>query len=42
MGSRFDAPGAAPPPQEETSLDLWRAMDDGRDPTLPTERRTEP
>jgi hypothetical protein len=42
MGSRYDAPGAAPPPREETSLDLWRAMDDGRDPTLPSESRTDP
>ena len=42
MGSRYDAPGAAPPPREETSLDLWRAMDDGRDPTLPPERSTDP
>jgi hypothetical protein len=42
MGSRYDAPGSAPPPRDETSLDLWRAMDDGRDPTLPPERRTDP
>lgn len=38
MGSRYDAPGAsgpAPsaPPEEQTSLDLWKAMDEGRDPT---------
>ncbi len=38
MGSRYDAPGAAPatsqaPPEEQTSLDLWRAIDEGRDPT---------
>ncbi len=42
MGSRYDAPGAAPPPREETSLDLWRAMDDGRDPTLPSESGKDP
>ena len=38
MGTRYDAPGAAPappvaPPEEQTSLDLWKAMDEGRDPT---------
>jgi uncharacterized membrane protein (TIGR02234 family) len=38
MGSRYDAPGpAAPlpatPPEEQSSLDLWKAMDEGRDPT---------
>jgi uncharacterized membrane protein (TIGR02234 family) len=42
MGSRYDAPGTAPPPREETSLDLWRALDDGRDPTLPDRRSTDP
>ena len=30
MGSRYDAPGSTPDrPDEETSLDLWRALDDG-------------
>ena len=38
MGSRYDAPGAAPQPREETGLDLWKALDQGRDPTL-TDRR---
>ncbi|MDF1603104.1 Trp biosynthesis-associated membrane protein [Nocardioides sp. YIM 152315] len=38
MGRRYDAPGAAEPaptapPEEQSSLDLWKAMDDGRDPT---------
>ena len=38
MGSRYDAPAtaaAAPeqPPEEQSSLDLWKAMDEGRDPT---------
>ena len=37
MGSRYDAPGtaAAPEqaPEEQSSLDLWKAMDEGRDPT---------
>lgn len=38
MGSRYDAPGATPttsvaPTEERTSLDLWRAIDEGRDPT---------
>ena len=42
MGSRYDAPGAAPPPRDETSLDLWRALDDGRDPTLSDRRPTDP
>jgi uncharacterized membrane protein (TIGR02234 family) len=37
MGSRYDAPGAAPPPtpdpEDQSSLELWKAMDEGRDPT---------
>ncbi|HEU5036032.1 MAG TPA: Trp biosynthesis-associated membrane protein [Nocardioides sp.] len=37
MGSRYDAPGAVPAPEaapeEQSSLDLWKAMDEGRDPT---------
>lgn len=39
MGSRYDAPGAAAgAPEhrestEQTSLDLWKAMDEGHDPT---------
>jgi uncharacterized membrane protein (TIGR02234 family) len=44
MGSRYDAPtgsstdapaGEQPPadPAEQSSLDLWKAMDEGRDPT---------
>lgn len=46
MGSRYDAPtGAAAPPdkpaEEQTSLDLWKAMDEGRDPTTPDARDTE-
>ena len=40
MGSRYDAPGSAPapvaPPEEQSSLDLWKAMDEGRDPTAGT------
>jgi uncharacterized membrane protein (TIGR02234 family) len=30
MGSRYDAPGTAEPVAEQ---DMWRALDDGRDPT---------
>ena len=38
MGSRYDAPrrrapSAEPPAGGPTSLDLWKAMDEGRDPT---------
>jgi uncharacterized membrane protein (TIGR02234 family) len=37
MGSRYDAPAGGPrerPPSEERSnLDLWKSMDEGRDPT---------
>ena len=37
MGTRYDAPGAAPVPEkapdEQSSLDLWKAIDEGRDPT---------
>jgi hypothetical protein len=39
MGRRYDAPAAAPeapaaPPEDQENLDLWKAMDDGRDPTV--------
>ncbi len=38
MGSRYDAPGSEVPaatvvPEEQSSLELWKAMDEGRDPT---------
>ncbi len=40
MGRRYDAPGAVggtrppdPAPEEQTNLELWRAIDEGRDPT---------
>ena len=40
MGSRYDAPGAGGaetpadlPPEERTNLDLWKQLDEGRDPT---------
>ncbi len=36
MGRRYDAPGAAEAktdPAESSNLDLWKAMDEGRDPT---------
>ncbi|CAN5669787.1 hypothetical protein BH11ACT8_BH11ACT8_13210 [soil metagenome] len=40
MGRRYDAPGAAPdapppdvPIEDRTNLDLWRAIDEGHDPT---------
>ncbi|WP_345524172.1 Trp biosynthesis-associated membrane protein [Nocardioides conyzicola] len=38
MGTRYDAPGSAAPAsvvpvEEQTSLDLWKALDEGRDPT---------
>jgi uncharacterized membrane protein (TIGR02234 family) len=45
MGSRYDAPGAGAPPAAEgdkTGLDLWRALDDGRDPTLHERDRCDP
>jgi len=46
MSSRYDAPGAAPviadPDGPDNSLDLWRAMDEGRDPTLPTDGHRDP
>ncbi len=39
MGSRYDAPGAAEVEQEpETEQELWKALDEGRDPTDPTRR----
>ena len=38
MGSRYDAPGSAAPAapvelEDQSNLDLWKAMDEGRDPT---------
>jgi uncharacterized membrane protein (TIGR02234 family) len=38
MGRRYDAPADATPtpvqpPEEQENLDLWKAMDEGRDPT---------
>lgn len=33
MGSKYDAPTAATLPEDPTNLDLWKAMDEGRDPT---------
>lgn len=35
MGTRYDAPGAteAPDPAQMEDVDLWRAIDQGRDPT---------
>lgn len=38
MGTRYDAPTGAEPapraaPEEQTSLELWKAIDEGRDPT---------
>jgi uncharacterized membrane protein (TIGR02234 family) len=38
MGRRYDAPGAtrdsASPAEEPSSLDLWKSIDEGRDPTV--------
>lgn len=36
MGSRYDAPGqqrSEEPVEPENNLDIWKALDDGRDPT---------
>jgi hypothetical protein len=33
MGRRYDAPTAAATPEDPSSLDLWKAIDEGRDPT---------
>jgi hypothetical protein len=38
MGRRYDAPAepraaAGPAPEDQENLDLWKAMDEGRDPT---------
>jgi len=40
MGSRYDAPSGAAKPQDPADMediDLWRAIDQGRDPTDPTD-----
>ena len=41
MGARYDAPGA-PPQDDQTDLDLWRALDEGRDPTLTDRPHSDP
>ena len=33
MGSRYDAPGGGPADDPESNLDMWKAIDEGRDPT---------
>lgn len=37
MGSRYDAPGAAPeearPVEEQSNLEVWKSLDEGHDPT---------
>lgn len=33
MGSRYDAPSSRPPKDNRTDTDMWKAMDDGQDPT---------
>ncbi len=35
MGSRYDAPATRPQPEDLDDLDLWRAIDQGHDPTDP-------
>jgi hypothetical protein len=37
MGSRYDAPVRRPAAEEMTEVDLWRALDQGHDPTDPTD-----
>jgi uncharacterized membrane protein (TIGR02234 family) len=44
MGARYDAPGggevALPAPEDRSSIDLWKSLDAGQDPTLgPNEPR---
>lgn len=48
MGTRYDAPGAAgaagavDETVDPTSLDLWRALDQGQDPTVRPDARSDP
>ncbi len=37
MGSRYDAPAARPRAEDLDELDLWRAIDQGHDPTDPAD-----
>ena len=37
MGSRYDAPAARPQVEDLDDLDLWRAIDQGHDPTDPAD-----
>lgn len=41
MGTRYDAPGGVER-HEQTDLDLWKAMDEGTDPTLTDPPRRDP
>jgi hypothetical protein len=33
MGSRYDAPGGGPVDDPQSNLEMWKAIDEGRDPT---------
>ena len=33
MGNRYDAPGAGPVDDPQSNLEMWKAIDEGRDPT---------
>jgi hypothetical protein len=37
MGSRYDAPATRPQAEDLDDLDLWRAIDQGHDPTDPAD-----
>ena len=37
MGARYDAPATRPQPEDLDALDLWRAIDQGHDPTDSTD-----
>ena len=37
MGSRYDAPATRPQVEDLDELDLWRAIDQGHDPTDPAD-----
>jgi hypothetical protein len=37
MGSRYDAPAKSPRAEDLDEVDLWRAIDQGRDPTDPAD-----
>lgn len=42
MSNRYDAPGGGPAAEPRTATELWKALDEGHDPTDPQDRTPPP